>query len=176
MTEITIYPPEQFPTLMKVIRFMESPNTASGLCFHRSAALLMDLSWGHLCVGTLEGDPVAAAQDPLNSPTPFIHGWVEQGDTLFAPTTIDQMQGLAAFPREHYYARNGVRDVRSINRNALKKLALQHGWNKRDRFGEGRGETSLGRVLLDHMGVPYAVSGRGGVVPPEYATAKEIEA
>jgi hypothetical protein len=147
-----------------------------GNCFHLSAALLLDLPHGDLCIGTLRGaTPEEAEHIPNASPVPFIHCWVEQGARLFAPTTIKAAGGvLYAYPRDHYYERNGIApaSVHRLNRAGIKRLARTHGWSKAVPFGNGLMLAEpLGTTLLAAMGVAHEVNDDQGVVPPGFAGA-----
>lgn len=147
------YDPTNFPTLMQA----RSLVGVGGSCFHQATALLLDFPSGMLCVGTLEGDG-----------DPFIHAWIERGEALYAPTTIDAAGGiLAVIDRAYYYLTNGVRDVHRMNRAGLKGLAVRHGWLRVRPFGNGDMLSEpLGTTLLRALGVPYRIDPTtGGVVP-----------
>jgi hypothetical protein len=132
-------------------------------------ALILDADDGELCIGVLDGARTPEERaDPTNSPTPFIHCWVEYGGKLFAPTTIEAVGGLYAFHPITYYQANGVRDIHRIPLERIKALATQHGW--REYFTTGKnapGYTPLGTIVLDECGIPWQISDRGGVIPTQ---------
>lgn len=61
-------------------------SSCGGTCFFRSAALVLDVPGTELWFGVLAG---ASAEElvanPLASPTPFIHSWVQYGETVYSP-------------------------------------------------------------------------------------------
>lgn len=159
--------------LASVVFQMGSGRSDSGLCFHRSAALVLDLPWGDLCIGTLKGATVfQRAADPRVSPTPFIHAWVERGEVLYAPTLIEEHGGLTEIERFEYYRFNAVRDVYRMPRAEVLRLARAEGWLKGEVFAARKDLQSapLGGVLLRALGVPHRVWD-GRVLPLEGAEA-----
>jgi len=134
----------------------------SGSCVQRSVALALDLP-GRAVVtfGTLRAaTPEEAVQiGPSASRVPFIHCWIEVGETLLAPTTLERTDGyLLPMDRAAYYELHAVRDVCPVPRLAFAAItrrfrlaaALKHG---SPRFGDG----AITTALLEAAGVRYVV-------------------
>lgn len=154
--------PVRFPTLHPAL-WLTGPR---GMCFHRSVALVLDSPAARLCIGTVRAaTPEELEAIPEASTEPFIHAWCEIGDVVLPPSLIETFGGrLPSFLRSAYYDKNGVRDVRSVPRAKLLKLAAQYDW-----FNHLRHHTpipsSFGTVLLDAAGVAWRPTEAGGVVP-----------
>lgn len=170
----------EFPLLFAVIHNMESKARATGLCFHRSVAMLLDMPIAaELCIGTLKcATPEELAANPILSPTPFIHCWIEYGTKLFAPTTYEAAGGyIMVMDRDEYYAKNGVRDVHRLNRYTVKKLADKHRLRPHLRNSSPLEEgTHFASIFLEAADVFWTISDRGGIVPIEalIETLKEL--
>ncbi len=141
-----------------------------GTCFFRSAALVLDVPGTQLCCGVLAG---ATAEElvanPEASPTPFIHSWVERGETVFSPTQIEREGELIPWPKDVYYQTNCVRDVHAVSRPTLLKLSGEIGLSAHLRLGRPlKTAASLAFTVLGMVGMPYAIAKDGGLVPPEY--------
>ena len=134
------------------------------LCIHRSAAFVLDVPGAVLVFGTLKPDDVP---QPGHSTVPFIHSWAEYRGNVYAPTTIERMDGhLVPVPRDTYYAINGAHDIHSLTRAALLRLDKRYGLKRALRQNVlCRGGASFGGTLLDAAGVAWA-DDNGGVVPP----------
>lgn len=145
-------------------------NTGLGMCFFRSAALVLDVPGAELCFGVLAGaTEEELAANPAASTTPFIHAWVERGETVISPTQIEREGGLTPWLKAVYYETNGVTEVRAISRPALLKLSGEIGLSAHLRLGRAlKTDASFAFTLLDMAGMPYAIAGDGGIVPPEF--------
>jgi len=146
-------------------------STGKGMCFFRSAALVLDVPGTELAIGVLAGataEELAATPDA--SVSPFIHAWVERGDTVISPTQIEREGGLTPWRKDFYYETNGVTEAYTVSRPALLKLSGDIGLSAHLRLNRAlKREVSLAFLLLDLVGLAYAVADDGGLVPPEYA-------
>jgi hypothetical protein len=151
---------------------------ARGACFYRTAALVIDQPWWTLCIGTLPG---ATKEEFLldhgKSPTPFIHCWVEYGDDLCSPSSIENEEyGLFKYSKSNYYAVNKVRDVYRIEGEQVVEMAYDYKWHEFFIDGAPVSGPSIPAVLLEAAEVPHKISERNGIVPvstelPDYALA-----
>ncbi len=140
-----------------------------GMCFFRSAALVLDLPGTELGVGVLAGATAKElAANPDASVTPFIHAWVERGNTVISPTQIEREGGLTPWPKKFYFETNGVTEARTVSRPALLKLSGDIGLSAYLRLNRPlKRNVSIAFLLLDLAGLPYVVAGDGGLVPAE---------
>lgn len=160
-----------FPSEKKLPHFMGSMKLTGprGMCFHRSVGLVLDIPIAKLCVGTFRGaTPEELKHFPNYSDVPFIHCWVEIGKSVYAPTTIEHLGRLTPFNREEYYHLNEAKDVRYMSRATLLRLSREHGLAQHllD-FSPLKGDSKFASVILDELGVSYALTDRGGLVPGE---------
>jgi hypothetical protein len=165
----------KLPRLRQVVEGLHPAVDGSGLCFHRAAALVLDMRWAFLCIGTLRAASEQEAElNPRYSPVPFLHAWVEQGPVVWAPSLLEAHGGeLLPIDRDAYYTANDARDIYRMGRAELVKLDRQHGWSRRLVFGRRKtGELSLGAVLLEALGVPHVVV--DGAVLPSPGQHQEI--
>lgn len=153
-----------------------SSQQAGGTCFYRSAALVLDLDFSELCIGTLPGvTEEAFMADRKKSPTHFIHCWVECCDSLFSPVSIEKDgYRLVSQDRNEYYELNEVRDVRRLLRWEVETLAHDNRWSYHFCTGQPFEDDALVRTLLAAVQIPYKITSRGGIVPkgttvPRYA-------
>lgn len=134
----------------------------SGSCVQRSVALALDLP-GRAVVtfGTLRAATPEEVEQigPQASRVPFIHCWVEVGDRVLAPTTLERAEGyLLPMARAAYYDTNAVRDPCPVPRADFERIvrrfrlasALKHG---SARFGDG----AITTALLEAARVRYVV-------------------
>lgn len=139
-----------------------------GQCFHRSVALVMDRPDSLLAIGTIA--PASAeirATTPNAATEPFLHAWVEIGEKIASPASIEMLGGLYAFPRLEYYSSNGITDIHRIKRAHVMRFArdghlaafYKHG--RPHHLGE-----KLGIALLRRFGIPFATDGGSAVPPP----------
>jgi hypothetical protein len=136
-----------------------------GLCFHRSVALVMDMPTAILTIATNRAatDEERAIM-PEASPTPFLHAWVEQGDGLLAPTTIERFGGLVWLPREAYYVMNGASNIHRFTRKRVMEFARANGISAHLRLGRpDKCKKPFAAALLEHLGVPHRDD--NGVLP-----------
>lgn len=149
------------------IERLETDN-GKGLCFHRSMALLMDFKEGELVVGTTR----AATKEELRtmpnaSKVPFIHCWVEIGDAVFAPTTVERTGGkLVSFRRESYYEMNGSKVLGRLGYEDLMEVAQNTGLVGHLRYGlpmvDGISPPDL---VLTRLKIPHGRTAMNTVVP-----------
>jgi hypothetical protein len=163
-----------FPAKLKLLRAamrMQSTTQSTGMCFHRAAAMALDLPAAQVVFGIFRAaTPEEQLTIPNASTVPFIHAWVEWGGKAFAPTTIEREGGLFAMIPEGYYRVNGARSIKRLKRAALVRIAretglLQHLTKNRDLKG------SFIKAMLDEVGMPFTVSDDGGIVPAEEENA-----
>lgn len=146
---------------------LKSASTRSGMCFHRSVALCIDLPGSSVVVGTLRAaTPEERQGHPERSDTPFIHAWVEFQDKLMAPTTIESQGGLVFMRPQEYYSINGARDIRRLSRDGVVNHVADEYVMRELLFGIHPGIPGylVGR-LLNAVGVKYLVTPHGGVIP-----------
>lgn len=147
-----------------------------GMCFFRSAALVLDVPGTELAIGVLAGataEELAATPDA--SVTPFIHAWVERGDTVISPTQIEREGGLTPWPKDFYYKTNGVTEAYTVSRPALLKLCGDIGLSAHLRLNRPlKRDVSLAFLLLDLVGLTYSVADDGGLVPLEHGCVDAI--
>lgn len=135
------------------------------MCFHRSAAFVLDVPTARLCMGTFPAaTPEELELEPEASREPFIHCWAEVGDSVYAPTTIEKVGGLRPIPRAYYYEINRAQDIKWIDRPTLLRISKEIGLSAHLRHGKPA-RRSVGGTLLDAAGIEYQISRNGGVVP-----------
>ncbi|MET3762160.1 hypothetical protein [Sphingomonas sp. UYEF23] len=145
-------------------------SNGGGTCFFRSAALVLDVPGTELCFGILAGaTEEELAANPDGSPTPFIHSWVERGNTIFSPTQIEREGELIPWPKATYYETNGVCHAHRISRPVLLKLSGEIGLSAHLRLGRPlKTKASFVFTVLNMAGMPYAIAKDGGLVPPDF--------
>ena len=143
-------------------------STGKGMCFFRSAALVLDVPGTEIGIGVLAGATAEElVSNPDASPTPFIHAWVQRGETVISPTQIEREGGLTPWPKKFYYETNGVTAARTVSRPALLQLSRKIGLSAYLRLNRPlKHDVSLAFVLLELAGLPYVVAADGGIVPP----------
>jgi hypothetical protein len=143
----------------------------SNACVQWSLALALDVRHALMTFGTLRAatPEEAAVIGPAASRVPFIHCWVEVGDTVYAPTTIERTGGmLVPMSRHAYYDVNKIRDVCHVPRIAFDDIvrryrvraALKH---LSPRFGNG----DITGELLAAAGVRYTLGANRALLPTE---------
>lgn len=145
-----------------------SPYRAKGECFYRSTALVIDAPAWDLCIGTLPGvSQEVFRADNCKSPTPFIHCWVEFNDSVVIPTMLEKDDfTLHPYLKTEYYDKNKVHDVHKIVGRRVRILAADNGWDSYFRTGNSFVGSPIVETLLAEAAVPYQISPRGGIVPP----------
>lgn len=161
----------RFPHLVGAMAY-EATNGVSGLCFHRASAFVLDTLGSQMCFGTLRApDERQRRDEPRASLVPFIHAWVEVGETLYSPTTIEAMGGLYQMTPRDYYERNGVADIRRLPRREVLRISGEIGLSAHfRRKAPLKSNMPLGMVLLDAAGVDYTVNAQGSVLPAQEYT------
>lgn len=159
---------ESLPNLLAAMS-LQATTPGAGTCFHRCAALMLDLPpdaemvFGVLRAATAE----ERAKIPNASPVPFIHAWVEFRGQLLAPTTIERTGGeLRAMPLESYYQANQIRVTWRLRWPAFNQVARR--FRLAAAFKHGSARTGSGEVvdaLLKAAGVRYTLSERRTVLP-----------
>ena len=142
-------------------------NPSYGSCFHRAAALVLDMAGTHLCIGTFAGANIEQIiHFPGSSPTDCVHAWVEKNNEVYAPTMINNRNSyFGPFPRDLYYEENGARDVKRLSRSELLVLSGRYGLSAHLRHDKAVKEgKKFSVVLLDSAGVRYRVD-EGAVLP-----------
>lgn len=138
-----------------------------GMCFHRSAAMVLDVEGSTLCIGTFRAaSPEEQAREPSASKVPFLHCWVEHLNAAFSPANIERAGGLRPMDPAEYYAINGARDIHRLSRSEL--LIKAHGSGLSRHLKENVPLTSgrpLGDMLLEWMGIPFTVTANGTAIP-----------
>lgn len=164
---------KHFPILSNVILNMGSLDGRTGLCFHRSVALLLDVAApGNLCMGTHRAaTPEELVSIPRASAEPFIHCWVEyrrgDQDLVVAPSAYEAMGNrITPMDRDSYYAINGTRNVCRLNRSKIKALVREHDLVPHLRSCRPlKPGQSFAPIFMDAAGVSWKVSDRGGIIP-----------
>jgi hypothetical protein len=139
-----------------------------GPCFHRAAALVLDLPGSELCMGTFR----AATEEelkisPNSSDEPFIHAWVEHNGVVYAPTTIEAAgMALRPFTTAYYYGENGAKDIHRLSRKDLISLSGKYGISQFLLHSKPLKEgASFGAILMDAAGLKWKDSEKGGIIP-----------
>lgn len=158
--------PSRLTNLAAAMRL--TSNGSASTCFHRAAALMLDLPGAVMVFGVLAAASEAeGAMEPRASAVPFIHAWVEYQGQVLAPTLIDRMGGkLCAIARHTYYRVNGIECTWRLPHAAFVRVArryrlaaaLKHG---SDRAGSG----DMVDALLRSAGVRYVLSDQRAVLP-----------
>lgn len=161
----------RFPPENKLPHFIGSMRLSGprGMCFHRSVGLVLDIPQAKLCVGIFRAaTPEELKQFPNYSPVPFIHCWVEIGNSVYAPTTIEQLGRLTPFVKDEYYRLNEAKDVRYMSRATLLRLSREHGLAQHllD-FTPLKGDSRFASVILDELKMGHTTNVGGGVIPGE---------
>lgn len=146
---------------------------SQGMCIHRSVALVLDVPRSELVFGVFNNfaTPEEAAEiianGQLPSREPFVHAWMEHQGVVFAPTTIERMNGeLIPQHRRGYYDINKATRIKRLGRGVVQALVQQY-----DFLPVLRGErlphngVSFGTVFLDAANVKWKASADGGVIP-----------
>lgn len=141
---------------------------SKGECFYRSVALVLDKPAWALTVGTLPGVSKEVYLANTNqSPTPFLHCWVEFNDCLLLPTRIERDGNeLKVYGIEDYYRRNRVQNAYHISGRRTMELAKTNGWYGFFLTGERHAGSPIAETVLAEARVAYTMSSRGGFVPP----------
>ena len=143
-------------------------SATGGTCFHRSAALMLDLRGATLVFGVLRAaTPEEQAKTPGASPVPFIHAWVEYRNMLLAPTTLERTgMELKAMPLADYYRVNAITTTWRLDHAAFMQVAKR--WNLASALKHNSARAGDGRMvdaLLAAAGVRYRLSDRRTVLP-----------
>jgi hypothetical protein len=156
------------------LRYLSAATAYTGrggnnLCVQWSVALALDVRQGILTFGTLRAATDEEAEVIENaSREPFIHCWVEVGETVLAPTTAKRTGGvLVPFRKDSYYEMNRARDVKHVPRRVFDDIVRKHGVyaalrHNLPRFGSGK----ITEDLLAAAGVRYRVSGENRSLLP----------
>jgi hypothetical protein len=157
-------PNTALPTLSCAMR-LESA-TGRGLCFHRAVALCLDLPGSAVVLATLRASTdEELLENPDRSPVPFIHAWVEYLDRVLAPTTIEEVGGLAGMDPTQYYALNGATDMRRLPRATVKRLVDKEMLDQLLYGIEPRRRGYLVNTILTAAGIKFKTNYLGGVLP-----------
>jgi hypothetical protein len=141
----------------------------TGTCFHRSAALMLDLPADAVMVfGVLRAaTPEEIEKMPNASPVPFIHSWVEFRGMLLAPTTMERTGGeLRPMPLEDYYTVNAITRTWRLTSTPFQQVARRFKLSAAFKHGSARaGKGEIIDALLQAAGVRYKLSERRTVLP-----------
>lgn len=138
------------PILERAVEVLEPTTPGKGLCFHWSAALVLDIPDVELCIGDIHEN--------------LIHAWCELGANVYAPSLIPRMGGLHAIPKWWYYKENNVRDVRRLSHSQVNSIPGIH-----RHLTTGRplsGGRAVGDVLMRLAGVKWISTPAGTAVAP----------
>lgn len=139
-----------------------------GSCVLRSIALALDLRLAVITFGTIRAATDEEAETiPNASREPFIHCWIEVGDKVLAPTTIERVGGLLLpMKRTAYYETNGVSDVCPVPRASFDAIARRFRLSSALRHGKQRaGDGEITALLLAAAGVRYVLGEHRGLLP-----------
>lgn len=151
---------KRYPHLHGALSMTGAPGT--GMCIHRAAGLVLDMPGSELVFGTLDPPPVEGGEMVVE---PFIHAWVEVGDQVYAPTTMEANGNiLRPYERDFYYRINGVSNVKRLTRRQLLGISGQIGLSAHLRHHKPA-KASVGGTLLEAAGVAWTESEVGGLVP-----------
>ena len=140
-----------------------------GSCFHRAAALVLDLPGSELCMGTFR----AATEEELKvapnaSDEPFIHAWVEHGGVVYAPTTIEANNNtLRPYTCAEYYSVHDAKDIYRLSRKDLITLSGRVGLSQHLLHNKPlRDGASFAASIMDAAGLKWKDSAKGGGIIP----------
>jgi hypothetical protein len=159
----------KYPHLTGCMTHFGPTHPGKGLCFHRSAALVLDLRAGEVVMGTFRAaSPAELKTMAAASMVPFIHCWVERAGEVWAATLIERMGNvLTPIGREAYYRANGAHDIYRLGYSDLLKAAAGTGISAYFRTGSPLiGGRTVGDILLRAAGVPHEINEVGSVLPP----------
>jgi hypothetical protein len=142
--------------------------SGTGVCFHRSAALVLDLPGSELCIGTFRGATDEELKlNPKASTEPFLHAWVEHNGLVYAPTTIEANNNtLRPYTKAEYYEVHDAKDIHRLSRRDLISLSGKIGLSQHLLHGKPtKNDASVGGSILDAAGVEWKDSATGGVIP-----------
>lgn len=136
------------------------PHPGQGLCFHWSAALVLDWPGSTLMIGDLE----------TVAPARMIHAWVEHKGSYFVPTTVAAMKGLYPISPKEYATINDIREVKRLPYRDLAPLMRKigfpaHALKGRELRRQKMDGKPFGKFILDAAGMPHTVDEAGGVIP-----------
>lgn len=162
------YASPPLPAAMPILSGAVELTGPRNMCFHRSVAFVLDVPGSSLFVGTFRAaTPEERLEHPEYSAVPFIHCWAEFQGNIYAPTTIEMMEGvLAPMNKLLYLAMNGAENIKRLPRSKVQQLAdrfdivehLTKDWKLR----HGR---KFADIFLEVMDVDYELSPQKGVVP-----------
>jgi hypothetical protein len=147
---------------------MHYKGTANNACVQWSMGLALDMKRAVVTFGTLRAaTPDEVASIPGASLVPFIHCWVEVGEIVYAPTTLERSGGvLVPFDRADYYDRNGVSDVRHVLREAFDDIAHRYRLTSALKHLSPRfGSSAVAGELLRAAGVQYVLDEHRALLP-----------
>lgn len=145
------------------------PRPGLGVCFQRSAALVLDLGGrGELVIGTLaKASEQELAGQPFGATQDFIHCWVEANGWVLAPTLVEEQGDLYRIDRETYLNTNSARDMKRLT--YAKVRAAFRGRELEAHFKHGKPLKKPGKpfaiVLCRAAGVEIDVDPDGGLIP-----------
>lgn len=137
-------------TLERSMAVLRPTTPGKGMCFHWSAALILDLEsydGAELCIGILHDN--------------LIHAWVEYEEFVYAPTLILVLGKLLPVPVSLYYAENKVRDVKRLTREQVVSLGAYQHLTTGHPLPDGR---ALGDDLMRLAGIEWIKTQQGTAV------------
>ena len=149
----------------------------SGMCFHRSLALVYDWPDAEVVVGIHRAaTPQEQERIPNASKVPFVHVWVERNGEVYAPSAIERDGNrLRPMNLASYYAINGTTVIGRLTLAQIKKAAAGTGLVRHLRYGEKLAvKTAVGDIVMKAIGVDYGITAWGSVVPADSPEAVEV--
>lgn len=125
-----------------------------GLCFHDSAALVLDVPGSDLVIGDLHGGGER-----------MLHAWVEHRGMVYAPSMIATFGYLGPIDLSQYYSANDARDIHRLPYREVTKLMSSIGYQAHLRAGRPLIGKPFALVILDAAGCQWQDDGHGGVIP-----------
>lgn len=147
---------KKFPYLLRALNRLVAPD-GQALCFHWSAALVLDIPGSELVVGDLNG---GAGH--------MLHAWVEHRGSVYSPSMIKVMGGLGSLDLEAYYNVNDVHVLARMPYRDVMKLMNTIGFQAQLRTGKplkGKHGERFAAEILEALNVPYMDDGNGALLP-----------
>jgi len=150
----------KFRYLCRAMSKLASTN-GLGLCFHHSAALVLDIPGSYLMIGDFHGGGER-----------MIHAWVEHRGVVYAPSLIHTLGHIGPLDKSGYYEVNDARDVRCLPYREVVKLMTSIGYQAHLRAGRPLKGGPFAITILDAVGCEWEDDGSGGVIPRRAAVAQ----
>lgn len=143
----------KFLHLSLAFRKLDNPE-GQGLCFHHSAALVLDLPGSDLVIGNVHGGGER-----------MMHAWVEHIGMVYAPSLARILGRAGPIVPTHYYEANDARDVSRLPHSEVATLMRSIGYQAFLRADLPMRGRPLPAVILDAAGCQWEDDSCGGIIP-----------